>query len=227
MSSSDRARPALRRAAAAAMLMALAAAAGCTVRPLYGDVTSATAAQGLPAARLASVEIKPATDRVGQEVRNHLIFLLGAGQGQPANPAYMLDLRTTVAKLSATEINTGRVALAPTSGVMTVRSTFRLTDAETGAVAAAGTRAAQAAFDIPAQSFAALRAEREAQNRAAREVAEQLRLAIGQELEKQTSTTVPTVLSGPEELQERLERSPFGSARQPSRNDPASQYDPG
>lgn len=214
MSSSDRVRLALRCATAVAMLAALAAAAGCTVRPLYGDVTSATAAQGMTAARLASIEVKPATDRVGQEVRNHLIFLLGGGRGQPANPAYRLDLQTTVARLSSTEINTGRVALAPTSGVMNVRSTFRLTDAATGAVMAAGSRVAQAAFDIPEQSFAALRAERDAQNRAARELAEQLWLAIGQELEKQTSTTVPAVLSGPEELQERLERSPFGSAAQ-------------
>ena len=218
MSSSDRVRPApsfCRAALAAGMLLALAVASGCTVRPLYGDVTSATAAGGVASARLASVEVKPASNRVGQEVRNHLIFMFGAGQGQPANPAYVLDLTTSARRSAATEVSTRRVALVPTAGVMTVRSSFRLSDASTGTVISAGARTAQAAFDIPAQSFAALRAERNAQDRAAREVAEQLRLAIGQELEKATSTAVPELLTDPEELEERMDTEAFGTFERP------------
>jgi LPS-assembly lipoprotein len=37
---------------------------------------------------------------------------------------------------------------------------------------------------VPRQQYAALRAERDAQDRAAREIAEQLRLAVAQDLSK-------------------------------------------
>ena len=199
MSSSD---PAPRRVlAVAAMLMCLAVAGGCTVQPLYGDRTSAIGAQGVVSSRLAMVAIKPARDRVEQEVRNHLIFLMGGGGGEPANPAYSLDLQITSASSKPATIETRRVALAPTSGIVTVRSSYRLTDARTGAVISAGRRSIQSSYDIPAQEYAALRAERDAENRAARELAELLRLVIAQELEKPTSTVAQPGPVTPEEIE--------------------------
>ncbi len=65
---------------AAGLAALLSAAAGCTVTPLYGTSTASISSQedGV-AAQLASVEITQATDRVGQELRNHLIFLLAGG----------------------------------------------------------------------------------------------------------------------------------------------------
>ena len=201
MSSSDRAAAPFRRIALATMLAALAGVAGCTVQPLYGDTTSAIGTQAAASSRLAMVEVKPATDRVGQEVRNHLIFLLAGGKGQPANPAYQLQLDTTASRSSATTVETRTTLLEPTSGVVTVRGRYRLTEARTGKVISAGTRAVQAPLDLPAQEFAALRAERDAENRAARELAELLRLVIAQELEKSTSTTAPVVVATPEDVE--------------------------
>ena len=67
-------------------VVGLAVVAGCTVRPLYGDVTSATGPQAFASARLESIEIAPVDDRVGQEVRNHLIFLLGGGRASRHRP---------------------------------------------------------------------------------------------------------------------------------------------
>lgn len=215
MSSSDRAAaPLLRIAALTAALAALAGVAGCTVQPLYGEATSAIGVQGPagPASeRLASIEVKPATDRVGQEVRNHLVFLLGGGRGQPANPAYQLALDTTASRSRAATVETRSALLEPTSGIVTLRGRYTLTEARTGRVVSAGLRSVQAPYDIPTQEYAALRAERDAQNRAARELAELLRLVIAQELEKATSLSAPAVVVTPEEIEDAdTRRDPAG-----------------
>lgn len=162
--------------------LALGFVSGCTVRPLYGNVSPAGSGEAM-SARLASIAIPPASDRVGQELRNHLIFMFGGGRGQPANPVYRLDLTTTARRSVLTTINTGRVNLEPTAGTMTVAADYRLSEIATGEVVAAGNRSIQTAYDIPAQEFAASRAVRDAENRAARELAELLRLVVAQELE--------------------------------------------
>ena len=76
----------------AAVLMA-----GCTVQPLYSSGAGAGGTIGgsvTPDMRtkLASVAIDPAGDVFQQQVRNRLIFLLGGGAGEPANPTYRLGL---------------------------------------------------------------------------------------------------------------------------------------
>lgn len=212
MSSSDRATAQPRRfLAVAAALLALASAAGCTVQPLYGTTTGSTGGQGVETSRLAMVEVRPARDRVGQEVRNHLIFLLGGGGGQPADPAYHLDVTATAADSRPSTVSTRRVALEPTAGIVTVRGAYKLSEARSGAVISSGVRAVQAPYDIPVQDYAARRAQRDAENRASRELAEILRLVVAQELEKATSTSVPVVAATPEEIEEQdLDGQPAG-----------------
>jgi len=188
MSSSDKQRPGMaspsrRMALAAGMTLAFGLVAGCTARPLYGSV--APAGPGGPlSSRLASIDIPPASDRVGQELRNHLIFMFGGGQGRPAHPVYRLDLLTRVTKSVPATINTGSVSLEPTAGTISVRAAYTLTEIETGKVVARGNRAVQSPYDIPRQDFAAHRAVRDAENRAARELAELLRLVVAQDLER-------------------------------------------
>ncbi|MEO4001104.1 LPS assembly lipoprotein LptE [Mesorhizobium sp. CAU 1732] len=205
MSSSDRARVRsagyFGRAVVIGVLAALVTAAGCTVRPMYGDMSPGSS-QSATSAALASVEIKPATTRVGQELRNQLIFLLAGGAGQPSRPAYTLTLATTAIASSATAVSTSRVNLEPTSGVMTVRTNYRLIETATGKEISRGVRSMQAPYDIPSQEFAALRAVRDAENRAARELAELMRLVVAQELEKPTSRSVPAIVSSPEEIED-------------------------
>lgn len=188
--------------AAAALAAVLAIGAGCTARPLYGEV-SPTAGSVMATAQLASVEIKPAHNRVGQEVRNHLIFLFGGGAGQPANPAYSMDLNVTAYASNATSVSTPQVKLEPTAGFVAVQGTYRVTDTATGELVSSGTRSVQAAYDIPAQNFAAQRAVRDAENRGARELAELLRLVVAQELTKATSRGVPDIVTSPEDLDRR------------------------
>lgn len=206
LSKADRIRRplAIRLTAAAGMALALAGVAGCTVTPLYGTRTaSITAPQDSPAARLASIEVAPAQDRVGQEMRNHLIFLLGSGQGQPANPAYRLQVATTTHTSSSPSVSTSRVTLTPTAGFVTVRGDYTLTEAQTGKVISAGVRVVQAPYDIPGQNYAAQRAVRDAQNRGARELAEILRLVVAQELERATATVAPDIVTTPEDVDAR------------------------
>lgn len=188
MSSSDTQRPGIaapsrRTVLAAGMTLALGLVAGCTARPLYGDVAPAGPG-ALTSARLASVDIPPASDRIGQELRNHLIFMFGGGQGRPAQPVHRLDLTTTAYATVLTTVNTGRINLEPTAGTMTVAADYRLTEIATGRLVAQGERSVQAPYDIPAQEFAARRAVRDAENRAARELAELLRLVVAQDLER-------------------------------------------
>ncbi|WP_075291874.1 LPS assembly lipoprotein LptE [Pararhizobium arenae] len=165
MSLSDKARSVTRLAAIVAMFGAIA---GCQVRPLYSE-----GATGAPAQKLASIEVSEAEDRVGQEVRNRLIFLVAGGAGEPANAEYKLALnvtRTVTGVLYETD-----EADTADAGRVTVTADYNLSRADTGQTVKSGNRRAVALVDFPDQEFAKLRAIRDAENRAARELAEIIR----------------------------------------------------
>lgn len=171
-----------RRAVLAASLVMLAAISGCTVRPLYGNPAAfGPAGAADTVAELSSIAVKPARTRAEQEVRNHLIFLFGGGAGEPAAPAYSLDLGVSTRTEAAAIVQVASED-EPTAGTVTLTANYRLTDAVTGNVVASGRRSITSSFDRPRQQFATMRAERDAQNRAARELAELVRLAIAQDL---------------------------------------------
>ncbi len=172
--------PTFRVSMLAGLALSLAVASGCTVRPLMAtpDVTQSGFASS-PA--LSSIAIAPVDTRYGQEVRNHLIFLLNGGAGQPSNARYALELAVTRSSSAAARVQV-RTDNEPTSSLLTMTAVYTLTESGTGQVVAKGRRQISSAYDVPRQEFAALRAERDAENRAARELAEQLRLALGQDL---------------------------------------------
>lgn len=165
MSLSDKARGATRLVAFAAILTAIA---GCQVRPLYSE-----GAAGAPAKKLASIEISEAGDRVAQEVRNRLIFLVAGGAGEPANPEYKLAL-TVTSTVTGVLYKTDEADTAD-AGRVTVSADYNLSRADTGQTVRSGNRVAVALVDFPDQEFAKLRAIRDAENRAARELAEIIR----------------------------------------------------
>ncbi len=83
MSSSD---PAFFGRAMRGALVASAAAialAACTVQPLYGPTPTGQAV----VTTVASIGIEPADTRVGQQIRNALIFDLDGGD-EPVNPLF-------------------------------------------------------------------------------------------------------------------------------------------
>ncbi len=162
------------------LLVVLLLAASCTVRPLYSSSASLGAASGM-SAELASIAIKPVTTRYAQEVRNHLIFMFGNGRGEPTSPVYTLTL-------SVTEINEATAIIQvndedqPTAGAIVMTGGYTIQKG--GKTISSGSRQISSSYDAPRQEFANLRAQRDAENRAARELAELLRLAIAQDLER-------------------------------------------
>jgi LPS-assembly lipoprotein len=182
MSSPERTGAKLRTALALTVAVALAGAAGCTVRPLY-STPQATSAIAPGAVSLASIAVKPVETRYAQEVRNHLIFLLNGGVAPATVPTYSLDIGVTTQSRTTAVIQRA-LDDEPTAGAVVMISLYRLTDNATGRVISAGRRETTASYDRPRQEFAVLRAERDAQNRAARELAELIRLALVQDLDR-------------------------------------------
>lgn len=189
MSLSDRSAGQLRIIVSGAAMVLLAAVAGCSVQPLYGNpgsIANPGASAGM-AAELASISVvdssrASANPRVAQEVRNHLIFLLGGGQGPAAEPRYRLETNVTAWRSSAAAIQRASRDEEPTAAIVTVRADYVLADIATGEQITGGQRTVTAPLDLPRQEFAAMRAERNAEDRAAREVAELVRLAVAQEM---------------------------------------------
>jgi LPS-assembly lipoprotein len=185
MSSSERKASArLLRGMVLSACIAATAASACTVRPLYSDTVAPGATLTTSVAAYPSIDIKPVETRYAQEVRNHLIFMLNGGAGQPANAQYSLDLGITALDTRTLLVPTTGKEDRPSAGTVVLTSSYRLTRVDTGEVVARGTRRISSSYDRPRQEFAALRAERDAENRAAREMAELLKLALGQDLSK-------------------------------------------
>ncbi|MEF0940532.1 LPS assembly lipoprotein LptE [Rhizobium sp. BR 362] len=153
----------LARAAGVASLVAVAGLlASCQVRPLYAESTGVTQ-------KLADVTFSDAGTRVGQQVRNQLIFIAGRGAGETKTPKYTVDLSVSS--------GTGGVLYLPSSdtsaaGRTTVTASFTLKDASDGKVLKSGSRSVTSLVDFPTQEFAKARAIRDSEDRAAREVAE-------------------------------------------------------
>lgn len=157
------------------------ALAGCTVQPLYAPTPAATAGQ---AAVFASVYIEPIDDRVGQELRNHLIFLMNSGGGQPANPAYGLTLTVKTTATDAAVVQISDSEGEPTARTVTVAGSYVLTRMDDDVVVSKRRSSASASYDVSLQEFANTRAQRDAENRAAREAAEHLRALIAADLKR-------------------------------------------
>jgi LPS-assembly lipoprotein len=168
----------LGRLAAALAFSGVMALSGCQVRPLYATGPAAAGASLLS----QPVSVNEVTSRYAQEVRNHLIFLINGGAGEPVNAAYKLELGVAKRVTTVAVITPRTGESRGTAGSVVLSSNYVLSDAATGSQAATGSREVSASFDSPRQQFARLRAERDAEDRAARELAEALKLAIAADL---------------------------------------------
>ena len=91
-------------------------AAGCTIQPLYAPPGGTSLSAPAP---LASIAIAEVDTRVGQQVRNHLIFLLAGGAGEPASAVYELKLTVRSSSKSALLVQT-KTDNEPTAEKVTV-----------------------------------------------------------------------------------------------------------
>lgn len=147
-----------------------ASTAGC-FQPMYAETTPGEGSALRD--KLGDIEVVFADGRVGNEVRNDLIFELTGGAGNPVNAPYRLVLRT---KDSATAAVVDTYSGLPEVELISVDVNWQLFDNANPKVAVTqGNAFGKASLDSGYQRFARARAVRDAQNRSAKVVAETIR----------------------------------------------------
>ncbi|MEP9352393.1 LPS assembly lipoprotein LptE [Xanthobacter sp. KR7-65] len=167
--------PASRLAARLALVCVLAGAlAGC-FQPLYAD----NAAVGGPALldKLKDVEIVQIQGRLGNELRNDLIFALTGGEGNPKGaPLQMIisvDSSTSTALLNS-------ASGLPENQIIRVTANWRVIRADDPkkVTVVDGSASGTATIDTSDQRFANYSASIDAEKRAARTVADQIKAQL-------------------------------------------------
>ena len=145
----------------------------CGFQPLYGT----TAGGQKLAAVMASVDVVPIPGRVGQKLRNELIFA-STGGGNPAPTRYKLDIAIKERVVDQLVQRTGDA----TGQVFELEATFKLLDSKTGKVMYQGKTVSRAPYNRYQEIFANVRARYDAENRAARTAAENIRTQVAAQL---------------------------------------------
>jgi len=161
--------PAL-RAALAAMLLA-PALAGCGYQPLYGSGFAGE--QAGVAEKMRAVDIGLVPGRVGQVVRNELIFKETGGR-DPAPPRYRLEIALRESAQSLLVNLQGQAA----GQVYALDADFKLIDIATQKVLLASKANGRAAYQQEVSTFANVRARRDAEDRGARVVSDSIRTQV-------------------------------------------------
>jgi LPS-assembly lipoprotein len=135
-------------------------------RPLYGPTASGI---GLEQA-MAQVQIAPIPSRVGQRIRNELIFQ-HTGGGVPTPPLYTLEIAITESVTSTLVQTTGEAL----SQIYNLNASFRLVSIKDKRVVLTGNSHSRAGFERFTSIYSNVRAREDAENRAAKTIAEELK----------------------------------------------------
>lgn len=138
-------------------------------RPLYGPSASGAHVQD----RLAQIDYAIIPGRVGQRIRNELIFA-STGGGDPLPPQFRLEMAIKESVTSLLVKTTGEAA----SQVYNLEASFRLIDIKTKKQMFEGKSYARAAFERYESIYANIRAKEDAENRAARQMADELKVRL-------------------------------------------------
>jgi LPS-assembly lipoprotein len=159
-------------ALSAALLAGLAALAlsGCGFQPLYGGTTAG--GQRLSEV-MAGVDVVPIPGRVGQKLRNELIFA-NTGGGVAAPSRYRLKIAI---KESVTD-QLVQITGDATGQVYQLDATFELSDPANGKVLLQGKAISRAPYNRFQEIFANVRARYDAENRAARTISESIKVQV-------------------------------------------------
>ncbi len=150
---------------------------GCGFQPLYGTTASGARLSEV----MAGVDVNPIPGRLGQRIRNELIFE-NTGGGYAAPTKYKLDI---IVKESVTDQLVSTTGEA-TGQVYQVQATFRLKKAGNNEVVLQGKAISRAAYDRFQQTFANVRARYDAQDRVARAIAETIMVRLAAYLSSAT-----------------------------------------
>ena len=160
----------LKSAAVAGLLAAVAALGGCGWQPLYGPTASGAQLSDV----MRTVDISTVPGRVGQRIRNELIFKTTGGGEAAEQSRYRLDIAVRESILNTAVEKTGD----PKGQVYQLYSQFKLVRLSDGQVVLEGHSNARAAYDKVDSVFADIRAKRDAEDRSSRTISEAIRLRL-------------------------------------------------
>jgi LPS-assembly lipoprotein len=154
-----------------ASMPALSACGNGGFRPLYGTTASGAGMQE----RLAQIDYAPIPGRVGQRIRNELIFE-STGGGNPLPPSHRLEVVVKESVLSTLVTNEGEAL----GQIYAIQASFRLIDIKSKdkKVVLQGTSHARAGYERFQSIYSNVRAREDAENRAARTVADDLKTRL-------------------------------------------------
>jgi LPS-assembly lipoprotein len=156
----------------AACVLAATLLAGCGeggFRPLNGSVGLGANAE----AKLATVDVAPIPGRLGQRLRNELLFGITGG-GATQDPAYRLEIAVTETTAS-TLVKTDGDAQSQIYNADARFNLIRLSDKK---VVLTGVSFGRAGLERNPSIFSNTRAQDDAQNRAARTIAGELKTRV-------------------------------------------------
>lgn len=156
--------------------MLVALVTGCGFRPLYASGAAAgdeAAAQPAASEALAATAVTPIADRVGQLLRNELVFLFSAW-GEPVAPRYSLGvvLTETVSTIAVQITGLG------TRANLRLKAAYVLTDLATGQIVLRGQGEAFGSYDLSTDEFATLIAARYTREQAVERLAQILHMRL-------------------------------------------------
>jgi LPS-assembly lipoprotein len=166
----------LLRTIAAVLVIGPAAAAcegGSGFRPMYGSASIG----GNVEAKLAEVEFGSIPGRVGQRIRNELIFQ-GTGGGDPLPPIYRFEVTIRESVTSTLVRRDGESQ----SQIYNLDAKFHLISLKDKKVVLEGVSYGRAGFERSASIFSNVRAREDAENRAAKTVAQDLKSRLAAHL---------------------------------------------
>lgn len=169
------------------------ALAGC-FQPLYAE-NSTTGGPALMD-QMRDVEILQIQGRLGNELRNDLIFALGGGAGNPKGAPYQM-LVSVDTKTSTALVNSG--SGLPENQIIRVNAKWRIfhTDDPKKKTVVEGSASGSATIDVSDQRFANYSATNDAQNRASRIVADQIKAQLAAYFIRAQGTALPGVPAQP------------------------------
>ncbi|MFG1392186.1 LPS assembly lipoprotein LptE [Xanthobacter agilis] len=150
------------------------ALAGC-FQPLYAD-NATVGGPGLQE-KLADVEVMQIQGRLGNDLRNELIYLLAGGAGNRKGAPLQLYIAVdTTASTALVNSSSG----LPENMIIRVSANWRIvrSDDDKKKPVGGGTAVGTASIDVSDQRFANYSAKNDAETRASREVAEQIKAQL-------------------------------------------------
>lgn len=151
---------------------------GCGFRPLYAlpDMPA-----GAMQANLRSIYVEPVPERLGYQLRNHLIDQID-GLSTPAGARYRLRL-TLATKSEAIGVQSqtttnGITQTAITRYNDTLTVNFELVDATNNTVVTRGVETGLSAYNVLSSPYATLAVQQDSDRRAAEDIADRLRIDL-------------------------------------------------